>query len=212
MACAFSRWATGLAIRRAVQTAISSRTWSPFSRNVVPVAVRSTIPSTSPVSGRELDRAVYLDDLRLTAGAPEVSGGHPRVLGRHADHSEAAHRLRGAILTRGAREDHATAPEPEIGELVHLALGLLHQHVLAGDADVRGAGLDIRGDVGWPHGHDPGLGEEQLALVGPHLSRVEPEAVEQRKRPLKEGAARDGDQQLAGDVRRGRDSCRGPSA
>ena len=43
--------ATGLAISRAVQTAISSRITSPFSRSVVPVAVRSTIASASPVSG-----------------------------------------------------------------------------------------------------------------------------------------------------------------
>ena len=36
---------------RAVERKISSRTTRPFSRKVVPVAVRSTIASTSPVSG-----------------------------------------------------------------------------------------------------------------------------------------------------------------
>ena len=51
MAAALSLCATGLAISRAVATAISSRTTSPFSRSVVPVAVRSTIASTRPVSG-----------------------------------------------------------------------------------------------------------------------------------------------------------------
>ena len=51
MAAAFSLWATGLAIRRAVEVMISSRMTRPFSRSVVPVAVRSTIASTSPVSG-----------------------------------------------------------------------------------------------------------------------------------------------------------------
>ena len=35
----------------AVEAAISSRITSPFSRSVVPVAVRSTMPCTSPVSG-----------------------------------------------------------------------------------------------------------------------------------------------------------------
>ena len=48
---ALSLCATGLAISRAVARAISSRTTSPFSRSVVPVAVRSTIASTRPVSG-----------------------------------------------------------------------------------------------------------------------------------------------------------------
>ena len=51
IAAAFSLWATGLAIRRAVEAAISSRITRPFSRSVVPVAVRSTIASTRPVSG-----------------------------------------------------------------------------------------------------------------------------------------------------------------
>src|SRR5204863_354421 len=48
---AFSLWATGLAISRAVEAMMSSRTTSPFSRSVVPVCVRSTIASTIPVSG-----------------------------------------------------------------------------------------------------------------------------------------------------------------
>ena len=51
IAAAFSLCATGLAIRRAVHTTISSRTTRLFSRSVVPVAVRSTIASTMPVSG-----------------------------------------------------------------------------------------------------------------------------------------------------------------
>src|ERR687895_436186 len=51
ISAAFSLCATGLAISRAVQTPISSTTRSPFSSRVRPVAVRSTIPSTRPVSG-----------------------------------------------------------------------------------------------------------------------------------------------------------------
>ena len=48
---AFSLWATGLAISRAVQTPISSTTRRSFSSSVRPLAVRSTMPSTRPVSG-----------------------------------------------------------------------------------------------------------------------------------------------------------------
>ena len=51
IAAARSLWATGLAIRRAVHSTISSRTMRSCSRKVVPVAVRSTIASTMPVSG-----------------------------------------------------------------------------------------------------------------------------------------------------------------
>ena len=40
--------------------------------------------------------------------------------------------------------------------LVHLALRLLHQHVLAGDADVRRSRLHVRRNVGGPHRHDRG--------------------------------------------------------
>ena len=51
IAVARSLCATGLAISRAVDGKMSSRITSPFSRSVVPVAVRSTMPSTRPVSG-----------------------------------------------------------------------------------------------------------------------------------------------------------------
>src|SRR5206468_3267498 len=51
ISAAFSLWATGLAMSRAVDSQIASRSTSPFSTSVLPVAVRSTIASASPVSG-----------------------------------------------------------------------------------------------------------------------------------------------------------------
>ena len=73
-------------------------------------------------------------------------------------------------------EDHAAAPVAEVEQLVDVALGLLHEHVLAGDADVGGAGLDVGGDVGGPHRHDPDLVEQQLAVVRADLGGVDPDA------------------------------------
>ena len=51
MASARSVWLTRLAIRRADEAKISSRSTSPFSRRVRPVATRSTMPWASPTSG-----------------------------------------------------------------------------------------------------------------------------------------------------------------
>ena len=83
----------------------------------------------------------------------------------------------------------------EVEQLVDLALGLLHQHVLAGDADVGRAGLDVRRHVGGPHRDDPDVAEQQLAVVGAHLARVDPDRVEQVERLLEERAARNGDRE-----------------
>ena len=85
ISAAFSLWATGLAISRAVHSQISSWATSPFSSSVLPVAVRSTIPSTRPVSGADLDRSLHLDDLGLAPGVGEVFGGDAWVLGGDPD-------------------------------------------------------------------------------------------------------------------------------
>ena len=85
----------------------------------------------------------------------------------------------------------------EVDELVQLALGLLHQHVLAGDSEVGGARLDVGGDVRGAHRDDPGVVEQQLAVVFADLARVQPEAVEQVERLGEQRPARDRDAQLA---------------
>ncbi len=86
---------------------------------------------------RQLDRALDLDDLRLAAGVEEVARRDPRVLGRDPDHPEPPQRLGRAVLAGDRREHHRAAAVAEVDELVDLALGLLHQHVLAGDPDDR---------------------------------------------------------------------------
>ena len=146
---------------------------------------------------RELDGALDLDELDLAAGALEVLAGDPRVLGRDAHHPEPPQRLGRGILARDGREDHRARPEAEVDQLVDAALALLGQHVLAGDAQIGGAGLDVGRHVRGPHRDDPGVLEEQLAVVGAHLGGVDPEAVEGVERLLEHRPAWDGDPQAA---------------
>src|SRR5918998_2025163 len=86
--------------------------------------------------GGELDGAVELDDLRLSAQRLEVAPGGIWELGRHP------HDLRvgdgslyflGSTLRRG--QDHAARPGPEVPEL-HDVRPLLLEDVLADDPDV----------------------------------------------------------------------------
>src|SRR3954447_20636879 len=88
-----------------------------------------------PGQRRELDRALDLDDLRLAPRALEEVGRDPRVLRRDAHDAEPAQRLGGRIgLLVHARQHHGARPVAEVEQLEHRALGLLHQHVLAGEA------------------------------------------------------------------------------
>ena len=92
--------------------------------------------------------------------------------------------------------------EAEVEQLVDLALGLLEQHVLAGDPDVGRAVLDVGGHVARPHRHDAGVLEQQLAVVRAHLARVDPEPSSRSSAPSKQRAARDGDRQPVGSSER----------
>src|SRR4051812_20666684 len=114
---------------------------------------------------RQLDRALDLDDLGLAARALEVAGGDLRVLGGDAHDAEAAQRLRGGIVAGDGGEDHPAGPEAEVEQLVALALGLLGEHVLAGDPDVGRSRLDVGRHVARAHRHDPGVLEQELAVV-----------------------------------------------
>ena len=60
--------------------------------------------------GRELDRALDLDDLRLAPGALELAPGDPGVLRRDAHHAEAPQRLGRRILAGDGREHHRARP------------------------------------------------------------------------------------------------------
>ena len=75
----------------------------------------------------------------------------------------------------GRRDDHHARAEPQVEQLVDRPLGLLGEHVLAGDPEVGGAGLDVGRHVGRPHRDDPRVLEQQLAVVRAHLGRVDAE-------------------------------------
>ena len=189
-AAALSLCDTGFAIRRAVQTPISSTSRRLFSSSVRPVAVRSTMPSTSPVSG-----ASSTEPLTSTISAwrpvPAKCSAATRgylVAMRTRPRRRSASRDRIAPLA--GRHDHAAAAVVQVEQLVDLAVGLLEQHVLAGDADVGRAVLHVGGHVAGAHRHDPGPVEEQLAVVRADLRHVEPEPLEQVERPAEERAAR----------------------
>src|SRR3954454_24795803 len=145
--------------------------------------------------GRELDGALHLHDLRLAAGALEVARGDARVLRRDAHDAEPPQRLPRGVLALDRGEHHAAAAVAEVKELVHVALALLGEDVLAGDAQVGGARLDVGRDVGRPHGDDARLGEEQLAVVGADLGGVDAEAVERVERLLEQRPAGNSDAQ-----------------
>src|SRR4051794_38915142 len=136
-------------------------------------------PLDQPGQRGQLDRALDLDDLRLAPGALEVAGGGARVLRRDAHHSEPAQRLGGGVVAVDGREHHHAAPVAEVGKLVDLALHLLGEHVLAGDAEVGGARLDVGGHVGGPHRDDPDLGEQQAAVVVAHDCGLDAERVQE---------------------------------
>ena len=111
----------------------------------MPVAVRSTIASTSPVSGASSTEPLTSTISAWRPVSLEVRGGDPRVLRRDAHDAEPAQRLGGRVglavdAWRGPSRQRA---EAEVEQLVDLALALLDQDVLAGDADVGGAGLDV---------------------------------------------------------------------
>jgi hypothetical protein len=142
--------------------------------------------------GGEVDDAVHearergqlhgpldLHDLGLPAGVGEVLLGDARVLGGQTDPPEPPQRLAEGVVALAPRHDHLAVAEAEVQQLVDLAIRLLEEHVLARYPDVGRAVLDVGGHVAGPHGHDAGLLEQQLALVGADLGRVEADAVEE---------------------------------
>ena len=182
--------------------AISSRTTRLFSRSVVPVAVRSTIASTSPVSGASSTEP-------LTSTISTCRPVRSKCARRRADTS----------WRRGSRPGAAAPPPPgpgrrssrrpscsgrSRGRAARRRRGrrarragrcLLHEHVLAGDADVGRAGGDVGRDVGGAHRDQADVLEEQLAVVVRALAGGDAEPLEPVERLLEERAARNRDRQ-----------------
>ena len=171
-ACARPGWRSGARCRRT----ISSRTTSPFSRSVVPVAVRSTIASTRPVSGASSTEPLTSTISAWRPVAAKYSRGDPRVLRRdpHRRRGGAApprpgrRRRRVGERSSGSRRSRGRAARRRSRSR------LLDQHVLAGDRRCRRRRPRRR----WARRDgrivtSPTLGEQQLAVVRAHLGRVD---------------------------------------
>ena len=132
-----------MAINRAVLRAISSRTTNPFSLRVVPLAGEVDDSLGQPGQRRELDRALDLDDLRLAAR----SAWKWRVAVRAYFVATASRRGAGGPRRPGRLAGDVASTivhgRSRGRELYSSPLVLLGQDVLAGDAEVGGARLDV---------------------------------------------------------------------
>ena len=135
-----------------MQTPISSRTSSSFSSRVRPVSTRSTIPSASPTSGASSTEPLT----SITSAWRPLSSKWRSAIRGYLVAIRIAPRRRSAsleaVVAATGGEHHPAAAVAEVEQLVDGPVGLLEQHVLAGDADVGGAGLDVGGHVGGAHG------------------------------------------------------------
>ena len=71
----------------------------------------------------------------------------------------------------------------------------LEQHILAGNAEVRRPRLDVRGYVGRAHRDHADVLEEQLAVVGAQLLRIEPQRGQKLDRAREQRAPGDRDRE-----------------
>ena len=150
------------------------------------------MPSARPISGASSTEPLTSITSTWRPVAFEVALGDPRVLGRDPHHPQAPLGLAQPRVAPAAGEHHAAAAEAEVEQLVDDAVGLLEQDVLAGDADVGGAGLDVGRHVGGPHRHQRDLlaGEDQRPRLAAHRGGVDPGGVEQVEGALEQRAAR----------------------
>ena len=159
-----------------------------------PVATRSTIPSPRPISGASSTEPLtsitstwrpvaskwrsairgYLVAIRII---PRRRWDSPRL-----------------VVPPAPGEHHPATPEAEVEQLVDGAVGLLQQDVLARDADVGGARLDVGGHVGGTHRHQRQLlaGEDQRPRLAAHRGGVDPGGVERVEGLPEQRSARDG--------------------
>ena len=154
-------------------------------------------PVGEPDDRRQLDRPLDLDHLGLATRLLEVALRRARVLGRDPHRAQAALRLAEALVALAAGEHHPAGPVAQVEKLVDGAVALLEQHVLAGDAEIGGAGLHVGGDVRGTHRdqHQPIGSEDQRARLSAQLAGVRADPVEQVERALEQRPPRHGELQ-----------------
>ena len=117
---------------------------------------------------REFDRAVQHDAFGLHAAAGEVTRGGLGILRRDADVTPRPRIVLGGKVPRLADREPAAA-DAEVERGVNLRVVEFHQHVVAGDAEVRGAEGDKGGDIERAHADEVHAGhvrgEAQLSRV-----------------------------------------------
>ena len=92
----------------------------------------------TPEQRRQFDRAVQLDALGLNAAGREMAARDFGVFGRDPQVAPAVRVLvAGPLGRRGDR--HAAMPDIEIERRVDLGIVEFHQHVVAGNPELRGA-------------------------------------------------------------------------
>src|SRR5579859_1191561 len=104
-------------------------------------------------AGRQLHCAVQLDAFRLHAALGEMLGGDGGVFGGDANMAPARRIVLAGQFDRFGHRQMAFA-DAEIERGIDLGIVELHQHVIAGDADLGGAERDEGGDVEGAHADD----------------------------------------------------------
>src|SRR5712691_4034102 len=147
---------------------------------------------------REFHRAVEPDQIDVHALGCEVFSRGLHVLGRHAQTRALAHGER-IIEAFGNRDHHSARCDAEVERLVQPLAAVLEQHVLAGDAELRGAVLDVRRNVGCAHDEQAQVAaaraQDELTRVVGIVERSDARCGKQRKRFIENPAfgKREGD-------------------
>ena len=102
---------------------------------------------------RQLHGAAELDAFGLHAARGEMAAGDLGIFGGDA-HMAPARGIVAAGILLGRRDDEAAVPDLEIERRVDLGIVELHQHVVAGDAEMRRAEGDEGRDVEVAHADD----------------------------------------------------------
>src|SRR5712691_3132862 len=134
---------------------------------------------------RELHRAVEPDQIDVHALGCEVLARGLHVLGRHAQTRALAHGAR-IIEAFGNRDHHSARCDAEVERLVQSLAAVLEQHVLARDAELRRAVLDVSRNIGRTHDEQPQVAaaraQNEFARGVGIVERLDPRSSKQRQR------------------------------
>src|SRR6476661_4328292 len=119
-----------------------------------------------PHQRRELHRSVQLDQIDMNSLGAEMRSRGADVLGGDLEAGAALHGA-GVIEIAARCDNQAAAADRQVERLIKTFSAVLEQHVLAGDAKVRGAVLNVRWNIGRAHDDKTEVGaiarQDQLA-------------------------------------------------